>query len=253
MSRYARCRPLTPRPRILMLGDSFTESMGPWSESFVGRIATRFPQYEILNGGVGGYSPSNYLNTARIALKNGLDFDEAIVFIDISDVQDEAGLVSDVDDSGAVRLARNQYHYQTWYSNLRKFVSKYLVLTNYVWEFVERRLVGFGYYHLDHGFNGNIFDLERSGWTYREVVEDQPFELGFAPLGVEAGIAKEKRKMDLLYQELAQRNIPISVVVYPWPAQLIYDKVDSRQVQIWRDWCAGQVQALRDDLSRVLR
>ena len=233
--------PLTdPRPRILMLGDSFTESMGAWNESFVGRLAARFPQYEILNGGVGGYSPSNYLNTARIALKSGLDFDEAIVFIDISDVQDEAGLVSDVDSSGAVRLAKNQYHYQTWYSNLRKFVSRYLVLTNYVWEFVERRLVAAGYYHLDHGFNGNIFDLERSGWTYRKVVEDKPFELGFAPLGVEAGIAKEKRKMDLLWQELAQRNIPISVVVYPWPAQLIYDKVDSRQVQIWRDWCAGK-------------
>ena len=233
--------PLTdPRPRILMLGDSFTESMGPWNTSFVGRIASRFPQYEILNGGVEGYSPSNYLNTARIALNSGLDFDEAIVFIDISDVQDEAGLVSDIDDSGAVALARHQYHHQTWYSNLRSFVSKYFVLTNYIWEFVERALVRFGFYHLDHGFNGNVFDLERSGWTYRKVVEDKPFELGFAPLGVEAGIAKEKRKMDLLWQELAKRNIPISVVVYPWPATLIYDNLDSREVRIWRDWCGGK-------------
>src|ERR1700678_1524589 len=103
--------PLTdPRPRILLLGDSFTESMGPWNTSFAGRLAAKFPQYEILNGGVGGYSPSNYLNTERIAVKSGLDFDEAIVFIDISDVQDEAALVSDVDDSGAVRLAKYQYH-----------------------------------------------------------------------------------------------------------------------------------------------
>jgi len=233
--------PLTdPRPRILMLGDSFTESMGAWNESFVGRIAARFPQYEILNGGVGGYSPSNYLNTARIALHSGLDFDEAIVFIDISDVQDEAGLVHDIDDSGAVALARHQYHYQTWYSNLRSCVSKYFVLTNYIWEFVERTLVRLGFYHLDHGFNGNVFDLERSGWTYRKVVEDKPFEMGFAPLGVEAGIAKEKMKMDLLWQELAKRNIPISVVVYPWPAQLIYDHVDSREVRIWQDWCEGR-------------
>ncbi len=233
--------PLTdPRPRILMLGDSFTESMGPWDQSFVGRIAKRFPQYEILNGGVGGYSPSNYLNTARIALDKGLQFDEAIVFIDISDVQDEAALLHDIDDSGAVALARNQYHYQTWYSDLRNFISKYLVLTNYLWELGERTLVRFGFYHLDHGFNGNVFDLERSGWTYRKVVEDKPFEEGFAPLGVEAGIAKEKMKMDLLWQDLARRNIPISVVVYPWPATLIYDSVDSREVHIWRDWCEGK-------------
>jgi hypothetical protein len=233
--------PLTdPRPRILMLGDSFTESMGPWNEGFVGRIAAKFPQYEILNGGVGGYSPSNYLNTARIALNSGLQFDEAIVFIDISDVQDEAALVHDIDDSGAVVLARHQYHYQSWYSDLRLFVIHHLVLTNYLWELVERTLVKFGYYHLDHGFNGNIFDLDRSGWTYRKVAENKPFELGFAPLGVEEGIAKEKRKMDLLYQDLAQRNIPISVVVYPWPAQLIYDNVDSREVRIWREWCQGR-------------
>lgn len=229
-----------PRPRILMLGDSFTESMGPWKTSFVGRLAARFPQYEILNGGVGGYSPSNYLNTARHALDSGLQFDEAIVFIDISDVQDEAGLFHDIDSSGAVALARNQYHYTSWYSKLRLFVSKYLVLTNYIWEAAERVCVGFGYYHLDHGFNGNVFDLERSGWTYRKVVEDRPFELGFAPLGVEGGIAKEKRKMDLLYEELAKRNIPISVVVYPWPAQLIYDNVDSREVSIWQQWCEGK-------------
>ena len=233
--------PLTdPRPRILLLGDSFTESMGPWQSSFAGRLAAKFPQYEILNGGVGGYSPSNYLNTARIALKNGLDFDEAIVFVDVSDVQDEAGLVSDLDDTGAVVLAKHQYHYQTWYSKLRKFVSKYLVLTNYIWELVEHKLVGLGYYHLDHGFNGNVFNLERSGWTYRKVVEDKPFEMGFAPLGVEGGLAKEKHKMDLLYEDLAKRNIPITVVVYPWPAQLIYDKADSRHVQIWREWCQGK-------------
>jgi hypothetical protein len=238
--------PTDPRPRILMLGDSFTESMGPWKTSYVGRLADRFPQYEILNGGVGGYSPSNYLNTARIALKSGLQFDEAIVFIDISDVQDEAGLVHDIDDSGSVALAKHQYHYKSWYSNLRLFVSKNFVLTNYIWEFFEKLFVGFGCYHLDHGFNGNVFDLERSGWTYRPVVEDQPFELGFAPLGVEGGIAKEKHKMDLLYDDLAKRNIPLSVVVYPWPAQLIYDKVDSREVQIWRDWCAGRCKRFVD-------
>ena len=232
--------PTDPRPRILMLGDSFTESMGPWETSFVGMLAKKFPQYEILNGGVGGYSPSNYLNTERIALRSGLQVDEAIVFIDISDVQDEAGLVHDIDRTGAIALAKHQVHYSTSYSQARLFVSKYLVLTNYVWNLVERLWVGSGHYFLDHGFNGNIFDLERSGWTYRQVAEDKPFEEGFAPLGVEAGIAKQKQKMDAIYEDLKARNIPISVVVYPWPAQLIYDKVDSRQVQIWRDWCNGK-------------
>ena len=46
--------------------------------------------------------------------------------------------------------------------------------------------------------------------------------------------------MTLLWQELQKRNIPISVVVYPYPAQLVHDTADSRQVRLWRDWCEGK-------------
>ena len=225
------------KPRILVLGDSFTEGMVAWDDSFVGRLAASFPQYEFLNGGVGGYSPSNYLNTARMALGEGVNFDEVIVFIDISDAQDEAAFYRDVDASGAVAIPERHFFYRTWYSNLRMAVSEHLLLTNYIFELFERLLVRFGYYHLDRGNNGNEFDYEKSAWTYRRVSQTQPFETGYAPLGLEGGIAKEKAKMDRLWQELAKRNIPISVVVYPYPAQLIYDTADSRQVRIWQEWC----------------
>jgi len=232
--------PSVAEPRILMLGDSFTESMVAWKDSYVGRIAAKFPQYEFLNGGVGGYSPSNYLNTARIVLSEGLDFDEAIVFIDISDAQDEAALFRDADRSGSVTLPERHYFYRNWYSKFRLGISENFLLTNYIFEFFEQNLVRFGYFHLDRGNSGNEFDLERSAWTYRQVSNSDPFETGFAPLGLEGGIAKEKAKMTLLWQELAKRNIPISVVVYPWPAQILHDTVDSRQVQIWREWCEGK-------------
>ena len=82
--------------------------------------------------------------------------------------------------------------------------------------------------------------MERAAWTYRKVNETEPYYGGYAPLGVEGGIAKEKAKMTLLWQELQKRNIPISVVVYPYPAQLVHDTVDSRQVRIWREWCEGK-------------
>ena len=249
------------QPRILMLGDSFTEGMVVWKDSYVGRIAANFPQYEFLNGGVGGYSPSNYLNTARIVLSEGLDFDEAIVFIDISDAQDEAALFRDADKSGSVTLPERHYFYRNWYSKFRLGISENFLLTNYIFEFFEQNLVRFGYFHLDRGNSGNEFDLERSAWTYRKVSNSEPFETGFAPLGLEGGIAKEKAKMTLLWQELAKRNIPISVVVYPWPAQILHDSVDSRQVQIWRQWCEGKCKrfitvfpaffAAKDQCSRL--
>src|SRR5208283_1482435 len=90
------------RPRILMLGNSFTEGDIAWRDSYVGRIAEHFQQYDFLNGAVASDSPSNYLNVARMVLAKGVDIDEVIVFIDNSAVQDEAAFYRDADPSGAV-------------------------------------------------------------------------------------------------------------------------------------------------------
>lgn len=228
------------RPRILILGDSAPEGMTSWQDSFIGRIAAKFPQYEFLNGSVEGYSPSNYLNTARMVMQDGIDFDEAIVFIDISDAQDEAAFFHDTDSSGAVAIASGKKTKSSVYSDARLWINNNLLLTNDAFQFVERELVRLGWYHLDLGHGGNEFDLERSAWTYRKVSDSEPYETGYAPLGLERGVAKEESKMDTLWQELQRRNIPISVVVYPWPAQLAHDTVDSRQVRIWREWCQGK-------------
>ena len=233
--------PLTSsRPRVLILGDSAPEGMTSWKDSFIGRVATNFPQYEFLNSSVEGYSPSNYLNTARMVTQRGVAFDEAIVFIDISDAQDEAAFFRDKDASGAVATAGGKQTKTSEYSNARLWINDRLLLTNDVFQFFEKTLIGLGWYHLDLGHGGNEFDLERSAWTYRKVSDTDPYETGYAPLGLEGGIAKEKAKMDVLWRELAARNIPISVVVYPWPSQLAHDTADSRQVRIWQDWCQGK-------------
>src|SRR5208337_139091 len=90
------------KPRVLILGDSHAEGMTAWDETFVGRIAANLPQYDFLNGSMGAYSPSNYLNTARMVFDKGIEVDDVIVFIDISDAQDEAALFHDKDATGAV-------------------------------------------------------------------------------------------------------------------------------------------------------
>jgi hypothetical protein len=46
--------------------------------------------------------------------------------------------------------------------------------------------------------------------------------------------------MTLLWKELERHNIPLSVVVYPYPGQLAHDDVESQQVRIWREWCQGK-------------
>ena len=232
--------PLTDaRPRILILGDSFSEGLLAWRDSYVGRITALFPQYDVLNGSVPGYSPSNYLNTARMVLAQGVDIDEAVVFIGMADVHYEAGRYRDVDASGAVIGFEGGPGIISEYAKWRLRIARRLLVTNYLFEFFERVLVGRGYYHLPTEESSDMFDMESSAWTYRTVKTD-PYPAGYGPLGLEGGIAKEKTKMTLLWQELEKRNIAISIVVYPYPAQILHDTADSRQVRIWREWCQGK-------------
>ena len=229
------------RPRILVLGDSFTEGEIAWRDSYVGKIAAHFPQYDFLNGGQSGYSPSNDLNTTRMVLAAGVELDEVIVFSSIADLQSEAASYRDVDASGAVTMAERRVGTSpSWYRTWRTRVAKYLLLTNDILEFFARFLVRLGYHHLSTGWHTDLFDMGVAAWTYRKVDEINPYPSGYAPLGVEGGIAKEKAKMTLLWQQLAERNIAISIVVSPWPAQVINDTSDSRQVRIWREWCEGK-------------
>src|SRR5208283_3538895 len=72
------------RPRILLLGDSFTEGQTVWPDSYAGKIADHLPQYDFLNGGVAAYSASNYLNVARMVLAAGFEVDEVLVFLDMA-------------------------------------------------------------------------------------------------------------------------------------------------------------------------
>jgi hypothetical protein len=231
------------RPRILILGNSFTEGETSWQDSFVGQIAAQLPQYDFLNGGAPSYSPSNYLNLTRKLLAKGVDIDEVIVFSGVFDVFNEASFYRDVDANGAVAGPKQQRWNIPRYAKARFFIARNFMLTNYAIEAVERLLIGHGYYHLYTDQFGDAFDMEATAWTYRNVDETDPHPAGYAPLGAEAGIAKEKAKMTLLWQELQKRNIPISVVVYPYPAQLVHDSAESRQVRLWRDWCEGKCKS----------
>jgi hypothetical protein len=231
--------PLTDTPpRILMLGDSFTEGKVAWRDSYVGKIAAALPQYDFLNGGVAGYSPSTFLPTVQMVLARGVEIDEVIVFLGPGDLIYEAAFYRDRDASGAVTGPARQDMTPPWYAAWRIRIAQHLMLTDRILDFLDRQLLRIGFYRLTGA--GREFDTDIPAWTYRKVNETLPFNAGYAPLGVEGGIAKEKAKMDLVWRELETRNIPISVVVYPFPGQLVYDTADSSYVRIWREWCEGR-------------
>jgi lysophospholipase L1-like esterase len=78
-----------------------------------------------------------------------------------------------------------------------------------------------------------IYDREytRSAWTYNL---ESP---GYGDLGVHKSIEKTIQQMERVAALLKSHNIKLSVGVYPWPAQLMYDQENSLQVQLWKKFC----------------
>jgi hypothetical protein len=79
------------KQRILILGDSHSEGVGvPYNKTFSGILSKRLKQdVEILNASCISYSPKIEYLRAKYLFEQGLKVDHIIVFIDISDMQNE--------------------------------------------------------------------------------------------------------------------------------------------------------------------
>ncbi len=116
---------------VAFIGDSFTEGVGlPYEDTFVGMIAAKFPDLKIANLGVVGYAPRIYLAKLSELYAQGYQFAKVIVFVDISDVQDEA-LTYDV-QNGAI-ISRHEQLPQQSMAKVRRIASRWFPLTGQAW------------------------------------------------------------------------------------------------------------------------
>jgi hypothetical protein len=229
---------MADRKRIVFIGDSFTEGVGlPYDETFVGRFAHAFPALDVLNAAVESYSPSIYYEKLKYFLDVGLRFDEAIVYIDISDIQDEA-IVYSHDEHGVLQLKATE-------ESLLTPKKKAWERAFYVADFLNQVRLS---QKLARKFDPQVFKhYTRASWTYDANAPD------YGSMGVEGGIQKAMQQMDRLYQILSRYGVALSVGVYPWPQQLLYDSENSRQVKIWREWCAGKCKRFFDHFPAFFR
>jgi hypothetical protein len=236
--------------RVLLIGDSFTEGIGlKFEDTFAGMLylagQQRTEKIEFLNAGVISYSPVIYYKKIKYLLEAGLRFDEVVVFSDLSDVQDEAISYFCIDDHREFRrhcsdppappspkptLVPKQGIHLVPKSDPK--LKDNLALTD--------RLLQMFWYQVDlrtgssRRFIDRLHMTQRSGWT----VTGNEFDNVYQPLGVEGGIKRSLANMQSLADLLRTRGIGLTVAVYPWPYQLFRNDRDSRQVAIWRDFCA---------------
>ena len=221
--------PLVPdKPRIVLIGDSFTEGVGlRYEDTFAGMLDDRCGSrgVEVLNAGVVSYAPTIYLKKARYLVEQEkLQFDRLVVFLDLSDIEDEFKHYRIAPESGqVVSLTHDRLD-----EKIKRFIADHTILLNGARNLIRRLREGSGK-SLEQDIDTQAAS-HRSLWTVEPAV--------FASYG-EAGLAVATQRMDELAAFLLAAKIELTVVVYPWPVQIDRHDLESLQVTHWREWAAG--------------
>ncbi len=257
--------PLTASTRrVLLIGDSFTEGTGVrFEDSFAGRLAAAGRQrpapVEFLDAGVISYSPTLYYRKIKYLIERGLRFDAVVVFSDVSDVYDEASKYFCQDEDPQYRTYCDPDE-RAFFASLcdpldpdhtrscidpvgqryakggaGAFLTRHFIVTNAVREIAKFRVQQW----LGNQKRRRLGVDTETAWLFA----DGGHEAEYAPLGSSGGVARSTKNMQALADLLKAHGIPLTIVVYPWPAQLALDDRDSRQVSLWREFCATNCKA----------
>ena len=213
--------PRAEKYRILFIGDSFTEGFGfDYEKTFVGVIDDALKEcgVEVLNAGVSSYAPVLYLKRVQHLIdKQGLEFHDLVVYLDISDVVDEVEYANPVDQGDFLETSPSKSQ------SMRRWIHSNTTLVYRAGRLTRNLLFPRRAEQVDHAL------IRRERWTTDAEVYK---EYG------EPGLDLARRHMDQLHQLVSQHGIHMTIAVYPWPAQILAGEVPSIQVRIWRDWAA---------------
>lgn len=227
---------------ILFIGDSVTEAVGmEFEESFVGLISKAFPDLSIGNMGVSSYSPSVYFSKIRYFVDKGLNVGHVVVYVDISDIQDESRYVLEGDRVVEFESQEEDAN-RGLYSKARNFLEEYLPLTYRGLRSLRRYVTA----KRDRASRSHLsVHYGRSAWTTNPTVS------GYGIVGIDGAVDRAVANMAKLHEYLKSRDIKLSVGVYPWPGQLLHDSVDSRQVTVWREFCRNRCEFFIESFSEL--
>ena len=229
--------------RILFIGDSFTEGvMLNYDDTFVGLIdsALSKKKIEVLNAGRSSYSPIIYWRKIKYLIENvGLQFDEVVVYIDISDASDEALIYELSDDINQIVIHKPLSDGRSYLKNIifENTTVIYPVI-NLLYDLLnfnkkEQRILS------EIGEAEKIAEeagiwksyiattFQNDKWTIDKNI--------YNTFG-ENGVTLMKIYMNKLLDLLRKRNVDLTIAVYPWPSQVWFDDLNSMQVNIWKKW-----------------
>ena len=220
-----RIPPQTDTPRLLLIGDSFTEGVGLiYSKTFAGIVAERMAKHgvEVLNAAAASYSPIIYSRKIEYLInEKGLTFDQLVVFIDISDAVNE---FKSYKFDGKRNVVRREALHKL--EGLRNFISDNTFVMAWIRRWFQQRKLHAKQLKVE-GQRGYAINHDRSLWTIREEHYQQVGK---------PGLELAASHMDTIVKLSRQHGFSLTIAVYPWPDQIWYGDIDSHQVNFWQKW-----------------
>ncbi len=203
--------------KIILIGDSFTEGIGlNYNETFAGMFSKKM-NYKVYNMAVSSYSPIIYRNKIKYFLDNSLEAKHVLIFIDISDIDDESNYyfqcgknICEKNISENNKNNEQEIKYKTFFPIIDLFKIRI--------KSIKRSIKPEVYIYRK--------DFLRSNWTFIDENKN-----------ISIGIKNSVKHMNEIYEYLREKDITLSVAVYPHPGQLLHDNEDSKQVKIWNNFC----------------
>lgn len=232
---------------VFVIGDSFTEAMGmAYEQSYAGLMACDAAKARtaVWNLATASYAPTIYFRKVRhVARRAGLKPQEIYLFLDLSDIDDEAnvyriqsdgwvGLQSEVGRPGAKPTADDPDsvieqgppggELTALQSGPPPFDAGQFLLNN----FTSVR------------FLHDAWLL--STFSYRSSVGRPRARWAFDPRLMEArgkrGLETAGKNLDRLLATCREWNCRVTLIVYPWPDNIVAGDSDSVMVRHWRAW-----------------
>ena len=242
---------ISNKKRILLIGDSFIEGSGyDYEFTLAGLLSKELGKnYEVLNSAVESYSPSIYYKKTKHFLSQGYKFDQALVFLDVSDIYDELfiqfdenqNIISEIPiaEQSLERKIKNKiyvfgkilrdntitFRFLHLISDKTELLKNYIKLKIKASKFLDKSFLKttkddvmfFRMTHVDRGY-----------WT----INDKKYS------EVQSGLKQSEKYLKKLFKLLEGNNIKSHLIVYPWPTQIQFG--DKKHVTYWENFSESQ-------------
>jgi len=237
----------TDKQRLLILGDSHSEGVGvPYNRTFSGILSNRLKKdMDVLNASCISYSPKIEYLKAKFLFDKGLKVDHIILFIDISDMQNE--LVYEHFEPRKKSLIR-----EFWYKGklfLKKHSSIFYLITSIIDKRQSRKFFAKAKFFNEQGSSvtpANTLDLYASffkGFNDKVLLSNPQFhgvgewyyKDSFRELA-DRGITLGQIYILKLKELCDSQNVDLTISVHPWQYQILKGNAHDYYVEQWESF-----------------